>query len=214
MAGKGDRPPAGVSSFRNALAAALPAYGVEATAERLERLSRYLALLAEWNQRVRLVGQAEPEVLARRHVGESLFLHRLLPLQGQSVLDLGSGAGFPGLALQLAFPDLQTTLVESVGKKAAFLRAVTQEFQMGGVRQERLEEMAAKADVVTVRALEGMARGPRRFQHLLVSGGKLALWINRAMAEEWRKEYQDWSWQTPTVLPGAVERAILIGQRR
>lgn len=200
--------------FRRALAAALPVYGIEATPERLDRLSRYLAILAEWNQRVRLVGQAEPEVLARRHVGESLFLHQLLPLQRQTVLDLGSGAGFPGLALQLAFPGLQTTLVESVGKKAVFLQAVTRELQLGRVRQERLEEMTAQAEIVTVRALEGMDRGPRRFQHLLVSGGKLALWINRAMAEEWRKKYREWLWQAPAVVPGATERAILIGQRR
>ncbi|MGH9489534.1 MAG: 16S rRNA (guanine(527)-N(7))-methyltransferase RsmG [Terriglobales bacterium] len=200
--------------FRRALAAALPDYGVEPTAERLDRLGHYLAMLAAWNQRTRLVGRAEPELLARRHVGESLFLHRLIPLAGQTLLDLGSGAGFPGLALQLAFPDMDTTLVESKQKKAAFLAAVTAQMGMGRVCAERLEALQVQAEIVTVRAIEGMEQGPERFQHLLISGGKLALWINRSVAESWRGRFLGWHWQSPALLPGASERAILVGERR
>lgn len=207
-------PPPAALPFRRALAAALPAYGVEPAPDRLERLSRFLARLAEWNQRIRLVGKAEPDILARRHVGESLFLHNLLQLENKSLLDLGSGAGFPGLALQFAYPEITATVVESVGKKAAFLLAMTAELGFGRVCHQRLEACSGQAEIVTVRAIEGMDRGPERFQHLLISGGKLAVWVNRSMAEIWRRRYGGWRWECPVLLPGATERAILVGQLR
>ena len=89
------------------------------------QLSAYLDLLLKWNARTNLTAIREPEEMVRRHFGESLFagMHlgtRLSP--GASLLDFGSGAGFPGLPIQLLHPEFQVTLAESQGKKASFLR--------------------------------------------------------------------------------------------
>ncbi|MGH9533241.1 MAG: 16S rRNA (guanine(527)-N(7))-methyltransferase RsmG [Terriglobales bacterium] len=204
--------PATLAHFRQALTVALPEYGVAATPERLERLSSYLAQLARWNERVRLVGEADPDTLARRHVGESLYLAQLLPLSHQTLLDLGSGGGFPGLALQLAFPALKTTLVESKAKKAAFLAEVCRQQALGRVVNQRLEDLSEAAEIVTVRALENLAAGPERFAHLLISGGKLAAWVTEGLARDWQQRLPRWRWQSPRLLPGSRERTIVLAE--
>jgi len=89
------------------------------------QLSAYLDLLLRWNARTNLTAIREPELLVRRHFGESLFaavaLAPRLPVDA-TLLDLGSGAGLPGLPIQLLLPGLRVTLAESQGKKASFLR--------------------------------------------------------------------------------------------
>ena len=87
----------------------------------LEQLSAYLDLLVRWNTRLNLTAIREPEEIVERHFGESLFTARHLP-SGETLLDFGSGAGFPGLPIQLALPWLRVTLAESQKKKSSFLR--------------------------------------------------------------------------------------------
>ena len=91
----------------------------------LPQLSLYLDLLLRWNARTNLTAIREPEEIVRRHFGESLFagshLAPLLPAAA-TLLDFGSGAGFPGLPIQFLLPQLRVTLAESQGKKASFLR--------------------------------------------------------------------------------------------
>lgn len=193
------------------LRSALPEYGVAPTPERLARLTDFLERLIRWNRRIRLVGSAAPEELVLRHVGESLFLHSLIPLAGKTLLDVGSGAGFPGLALQLAFPELSTTLVESNSRKAAFLQEVVRVSGLGRVIVARAEDVRERAEILTLRAVEGMERGPNRYAHLLIPGGKLAAWITLEMADRWRL-LPPWHWAEPALLPGTRQRAILLGE--
>ena len=89
----------------------------------LSQLSTYLDLLLKWNQRTNLTAIRDPEQIVVRHFGESLFTARHLPA-GETLLDFGSGAGFPGLPIQLALPALHVTLAESQNKKASFLQEV------------------------------------------------------------------------------------------
>jgi 16S rRNA (guanine527-N7)-methyltransferase len=99
-----------------------------------------------------------PEEIVRRHFGESLFVARHVG-RCTTLLDFGSGAGFPGVPIQLMRPDLQVTLAESQGKKAAFLREVVREL---GLRTEvfagRVEAMPVERrfDVVAMRAVDKM----------------------------------------------------------
>src|ERR1700722_12701692 len=89
------------------------------------QLSTYLNLLLRWNARTNLTAIRDPEGIVCRHFGESLFCGREINKRlsaAASVLDFGSGAGFPGLPIQLLLPDFRITLAESQGKKAAFLR--------------------------------------------------------------------------------------------
>jgi 16S rRNA (guanine527-N7)-methyltransferase len=139
----------------------------------LQQLSDYLDLLVKWNARTNLSAVREPREMVKRHFGESLFAAGHLP-QVTTLLDLGSGAGFPGLPIQLARPTLQVTLAESQNKKASFLREVVRTL---GLRTEvfadRVEKMAAdrRFEAVTLRAVDqpGLALSLARAR--IVEGG-------------------------------------------
>ncbi len=93
----------------------------------LGQLGVYLDLLLHWNDRTNLTAIRDPEEMVSRHFGESLFAGLLLKRRlhaEATVLDFGSGAGFPGVPIQLLNPKFRVTLAESQGKKAAFLREV------------------------------------------------------------------------------------------
>jgi len=94
------------------IARELADYEVALPDPELEKLSLYLELLQRWNRRINLTGLREPRAMVRRLFGESLYISRVVELRGRLV-DVGSGAGFPGLALKLVAPDLQVTLVEA-----------------------------------------------------------------------------------------------------
>jgi 16S rRNA (guanine527-N7)-methyltransferase len=123
------------------------------------QLHTYLALLLKWNAKTNLTAIRTPEEIVRRHFGESLFAGIHLGPCAR-LLDLGSGAGFPGIPIQLLRPDLAVTLAESQGKKAAFLREVVREL---GLKTEvwaaRAESMPAsrRFEAVTLRAVDDMA---------------------------------------------------------
>src|SRR5262245_5060358 len=98
---------------------------VELGREELEQTSTYLDLLLKWNAKVNLTAVRMPEEIIARQFGESFFAaERLAPQADETVIDLGSGAGFPGLPLAILAPAARVTLIESHGKKAAFLNEV------------------------------------------------------------------------------------------
>ncbi|MEO6981953.1 MAG: 16S rRNA (guanine(527)-N(7))-methyltransferase RsmG [Edaphobacter sp.] len=125
----------------------------------LPQLSAYLDLLLKWNARTNLTAIREPEEIVRRHFGESLFAaEHLGPCE--SLLDLGSGAGFPGLPIALLRPEIRVTLAESQGKKAAFLREAARTLGLNvEVWGNRAEALPAERqfDTVTLRAVDHMA---------------------------------------------------------
>ncbi len=214
-------PPA--AAWSEAVARALPVYGYAGDGAARQRMAAYLAGVAAAQARVRLVGEATPEALARRHLGESLYLGAVLPLGRQRVVDLGAGAGFPGLALALGWPGLNTTLVESNQKKAAFLRAAVKALGLGAQvtvwegyleRRPRDGERGplAGADLVAARALEQMERLPGWLGRWLEPGTRVALWTTRAQAESWRRQHPAWAWGEFHPLPGARARGILLAQ--
>lgn len=101
-------------------------YGVRLSLDQTSQFERYLALLREWAPRANLVGDVNPDVVQRRHFLESIALGAALRereiMRPQSdVLDLGAGAGFPGVVLKIVWPGLHITLIEATAKKTAFL---------------------------------------------------------------------------------------------
>jgi 16S rRNA (guanine527-N7)-methyltransferase len=128
--------------------------------ETLQRLDAYVALLLQWQQTTNLIAPATIPVLWTRHVADSLQLLDVRP-EARHWIDLGSGGGFPGLVLACALaerPGASVHLVESNGKKAAFLRETARALKLPArVHAERIEEFVASydglADVVTARAL-------------------------------------------------------------
>lgn len=121
------------------------------------KLALYLQLLLRWNERTNLTAIRDPERIMERHFGESLFAARHLPIQTGTLLDVGSGAGFPGFPIALALPSLSVTLAESQGKKAAFLQEATRQLACSAkVWPYRVELMPAERqfDLVTLRAVD------------------------------------------------------------
>jgi len=122
--------------------------------ETLARLQIYAELLTRWQRRINLVGNSTLPDLWRRHMLDSAQLLPLIPKEAKVLVDLGSGAGFPGLVLAiLGVPEVH--LIESDARKAAFLREVSRETSAGAtVHATRIEAASApRADVVTARAL-------------------------------------------------------------
>ena len=126
----------------------------------IKALTSYLDLLLRWNARTNLTAIREPEEIVRRHFGESLFLGQILKgrlTSTASLLDFGSGAGFPGLPIQLLLPDLHVTLAESQRKKASFLHEAVRTLDLRTeVWDGRVEAMepGRQFDVVTMRAVD------------------------------------------------------------
>ena len=131
------------------LAAGLTALGLAATPAQLAQFRDYAALLLQWNEQMNLTAVRTAEGIVRRHFLDSLSLVQVTgELAGQRLVDVGSGAGFPGLPLKILFPTLKLTLVESVAKKARFLEAVVGELGLTDVtvlveRAEQVGQMAA-----------------------------------------------------------------------
>ncbi|MEZ5892707.1 MAG: 16S rRNA (guanine(527)-N(7))-methyltransferase RsmG [Parvularculaceae bacterium] len=124
----------------------------------LARLRAYDATLLDWSSRLNLIARSTMEDRWDRHYRDSAQLFALIPETARSLVDLGSGAGFPGLVLAALGADrgLQVTLVESTGKKAAFLSAAAAAMALSNVRviPQRIESITVSApDVVTARAL-------------------------------------------------------------
>jgi len=137
-------------------------------------LRRHLALLGRWNSRVDLVAPAGEATWLDAHVHDSLLALEALPEDARRVVDVGSGAGFPGLVWALARPDLAVTLCEARGRRAAFLREVLRATGRGDVEVAacRAEELAAGEHGVAVsRAALPYARWLPQGARLVRPGG-------------------------------------------
>jgi len=182
-------------------------FGLELDPGQLASLLTYLNLLLRWNRRINLTGIREPEQCVTRLFGESLYLARWVDLHGQ-LLDVGSGAGFPGLALKIAFPALSVTLLEPVAKKRAFLKEVARACSLDGVevRGERLEtyirSIAAPCfDAATSRAVGHYDQFVPAVVHCLKPKGTLFLWLARDQGAALRQINAPVEWQSPLRIP-------------
>lgn len=125
--------------------------------ETQQKLELYAALLREWNEKINLVAKSTIPDLWTRHILDSLQLLDHLPPSAKTLADLGSGAGFPGMVLALA-SKLEVHLIESIGKKAVFLRTVAESLKIDvTIHHERIETIKdLHADIITARALKAL----------------------------------------------------------
>ena len=144
--------------------------------EELARFDTCLALLLRWNARTNLTAIREPMVILRRHFLESILAARALPTGIYTLLDFGSGAGFPGLPIAICRPDLAVTLAESQHKKAAYLREAVRTHGLSvAVHADRAQSLTCRFDCVTLRAVDRMAEAISAAARLVAPGGWLAI---------------------------------------
>lgn len=157
----------------------------ELTAESVRLLEQYLELLKQWNRKVNLVSRKDVERLWENHILPSLVPFTLLSVPPKSrVLDIGSGGGFPAIPWKIVRPDLEMLLVDSVRKKALFLRQVISALNLKNitVENERIENLSRrfeyreKFDIITGRAVTTVAALVHWGKPFLKKHGWLLLW--------------------------------------
>jgi 16S rRNA (guanine527-N7)-methyltransferase len=148
--------------------------GLNLPTEAVSRLLDYQALLQRWNSAYNLTAVRDPAEMVTRHLLDSLAI---LPyVKGDSLADLGTGPGLPGIVLAIAAPGRQMLLVDSNGKKVRFLREAIRSLRLEGVRaeQSRVEDVEGQYDCVTARAFASMADMLGWGGHLLAPDG---IWL-------------------------------------
>jgi 16S rRNA (guanine527-N7)-methyltransferase len=159
----------------------------------------------------------QPEEIVSRHFGESLFAaEHLLASADRSlrVIDVGPGAGFPGLPQKIYAPQIRLTLIESNSRKAAFLREVirTLTFTEAEVFAGRAEEFTGSGELVTMRAVEKFDRALPAAGRLVQPGGRIALLIGASQVEPAQQGLPDFDWDKPKLIPRSEERVLLVGR--
>jgi len=183
----------------------------------LNRTLIYIDLLLKWNSRVNLTAVRDPAQIAQRHFGESFFAGaRLLESdEAASVIDLGSGAGFPGVPIAMLRPKAQVVLIESNGKKAAFLNEVIRAvgLENATVFNGRAEAYSGNAQLVTMRAVENFPQAASQALKLVFPGGRMALMIGSNQVNDATSMDPNISWQSPVPVPGGHSRMLLVGTK-
>ena len=147
---------------KNRLATKCSTWNIELTGTQLDLLDKYAELLVSYNEKVNLTAITSPEGIEDRHFADSLLFAAQPEVQGKLV-DVGTGAGFPGIVAKIYKPDLQLTLMEPTGKRVDFLKYVCAELGLTGVEfaKERAEEAARKVwreqfDIASARAVAAL----------------------------------------------------------
>lgn len=196
--------------------------GKQLSESQILRISAYVDLLIHWNARINLTAIREPEKIVTRHFGESLFAARIMFPEVSSrenpprIIDIGSGAGFPGLPIQIWNPLAEITLVEANHKKATFLREVIRALTLNGaeVFAGRAEELAARADVVTMRAVEKFHSVLPFALSRVKKNGRIVLLIGRSQLKSAYEVGVGVHWLNPLSIPLSSERIVLVGESR
>ena len=213
----------------------------------LQDISTYIDLLLRWNSRVNLTSVRNPEEIVTRHFGESLFTaQHLFPApppdvteeskNNPQVIDVGSGAGFPGLPIKIWAPAIHLTLIESNQKKATFLREVVRTLTLIDVdvfagrfadfqNQPRVADLqnrqnssqisatgpAKPRNVVTLRAVEHFDTILPAAAGLLRPSGRLAILIGQGQLDRAQDLLPSLRWDQPIRLPQSSSRFLLLG---
>ena len=155
--------------------------------ERQKEVARYAEILATWGIDRGLVGPKEGDRIWDRHIANCIPVTTLLtnPSEGASLLDIGSGAGLPGIVIALARPDLKVTLLEPLQRRIDFLEEVVAELGIEiNVKRGRAESFKGGFNFVTARAVAPLPKLATVSWHLVMGGGSLLAMKGESAAAE------------------------------
>lgn len=180
-----------------------------------KQFARYLGLLVRWNERTNLTAIRDPHEIVLRHFGESLLCARALPSDVRTLLDYGSGAGFPGLVCSLARPEIAVVLAESQGKKAAFLQEACRLLNVAAsVHAGRVDSLPAACTfgAVALRAVDKMHEACLAARSRVTAGGWLALMTTRTEFDALVDGLVAVAWRPLLPLDDGGNRVIALGR--
>lgn len=144
--------------------------------QQVEQLLAYLALLVKWNKAYNLTAIREPDKMLTHHLLDSMAIAPYI--EGNHILDVGSGAGLPGIPMAITYPEKQFTLLDSNGKKTRFIQQVKMELGLDNlhVAKTRVEELESNSgfDLITSRAFADLSLMVKLTKHLLSPSGRMA----------------------------------------
>ena len=179
----------------------------------LEKFDAYLELLLKWNLRINLTAIRERGEILRRHFVECIACAGIVPPGIGTVLDFGSGAGFPGIPIAICRPDLHVTLAESQKKKAAFLSEAMRAVGVNAtVFAGRAESIGRTFDCVTLRAVDRMSAALKEAFPLVSNGGSLIVMTTEDLIPAIVSVREvSVNWERPLEIPGSYRGKFLIG---
>ena len=150
--------------------------GITPAKEQLQQLEKFYRLLIEWNQKINLTRITEKEDVYLKHFYDSLTIVKEIDLSKVDTLcDVGTGAGFPGIVLKIFYPNLKITLIDSLLKRVNYLNEIIKELKLKDIKaiHTRGEEYHETFDVVTARAVANIEKLLKYTMHLVNKNGKL-----------------------------------------
>ena len=168
--------------------------GITPAKEQMQQLEKFYRLLIEWNQKINLTRITEKEEVYLKHFYDSLTIVKEIDLSKVDTLcDVGTGAGFPGIVLKIFYPNLKITLIDSLLKRVNYLNKIIKELELKEIKaiHTRGEEYHETFDVVTARAVANIEKLLKYTMHLVNKNGKLIAMkgnIEEELTEEVKKK--------------------------
>ena len=148
--------------------------GIEMTEEQLIKLDKFYNLLIEWNEKINLTRITEEKEVYLKHFYDSLTIAKVVDLSTKETLcDVGTGAGFPGIVLKIVYPNLKITLVDSLLKRVNYLNTIIKDLDLKDIKaiHSRGEDFKEKFDIVTARAVANIEKLLGFTMHLVNDNG-------------------------------------------
>ena len=148
--------------------------GIELTEYQLNQLDKFYKLLIDWNNKINLTRIVEEDEVYLKHFYDSLTISKVVDLKEKETLcDVGTGAGFPGIVLKIVYPNLKVTLVDSLLKRVNYLNCIIKELKLDNIEaiHSRGEDHKGKYDVVTSRAVANIEKLVNYTMHLVDKNG-------------------------------------------
>lgn len=146
------------------------------TEKQYVQLNKFYELLIEWNNKINLTRITEKEEVYLKHFYDSLTITKVIDLNEVNTLcDVGTGAGFPGIVLKICYPNLNVTLIDSLNKRVNYLNSIINELELTNIKaiHTRGEDYKYKFDVVTSRAVANIKKLVKYTMHLVDKNGKM-----------------------------------------